>query len=163
MYFYNGITNSFPGGLFTSVCIVSMFDTRPFEHELFDRVARAFPSVKSLTVRNRMPQEHKRSMYSSDDNRDFSIVHYPHLTELRLIDVNDDYAEQFLVATKTRLPSLNLLQIEYQCLERITGKFINDATRVNCAQLKYLYTESSNGFSRAFYLYFPFAVINSMV
>ena len=38
---YNEITNNFPGGLFNSVRIVTLFDERPFEHKFFMRIAKS--------------------------------------------------------------------------------------------------------------------------
>ncbi|CAF4286414.1 unnamed protein product [Rotaria sordida] len=35
---YDRITNNFPGGIFTSVCKVSLWDKYPFEHEFFLRI-----------------------------------------------------------------------------------------------------------------------------
>ncbi|CAF3043203.1 unnamed protein product [Rotaria socialis] len=46
---YEHITNSFPGGFFKSVCVISLFDERPFEHESFLRIAQSFPCLKELT------------------------------------------------------------------------------------------------------------------
>ncbi len=40
---YENIANNFPGGLFTCVCEVSLFDEHPFEHELFIRITQSFP------------------------------------------------------------------------------------------------------------------------
>ena len=72
---------------------------------------------------------------TSDDNRDFSIIEYPHLTQLYLTDVHDDYIDQFLVNIKTCLPNDILLRINDKCLQRVTNNFTSDATQVNCTKL----------------------------
>jgi hypothetical protein len=56
---YENIANYFPGGVFTCVCKVSLFDEHPFEHEFFIRITRSFPFMKNLTISNQKPQKNK--------------------------------------------------------------------------------------------------------
>ncbi|CAF1127810.1 unnamed protein product [Rotaria sordida] len=100
MKYYDNITNNFPGGLFKYVHKVSLYDEHPFEHEFFLQIAQSFPFMKELTVNNCKPQKNK--LYN--DNKDFSIIEYPYLTSLSLIEVHDDYIEQFLLDMKMCLP-----------------------------------------------------------
>ncbi|CAF1289888.1 unnamed protein product [Rotaria sp. Silwood1] len=111
MKYYDNITNNFPGGLFKYVHKVSLYDEHPFEHEFFLQIAQSFPFMKELTVNNCKPQKNK--LYN--DNKDFSIIEYPYLTSLSLIEVHDDYIEQFLLDMKIvpyRALSSTLLFIE---------------------------------------------------
>ena len=49
---YDGITNSFPAGLFKYVRCAQLFGERPFEHTFFLRIAQAFPSLERLGIEN---------------------------------------------------------------------------------------------------------------
>ncbi|CAF4918167.1 unnamed protein product, partial [Rotaria sp. Silwood1] len=94
--YYESITNNFSCGLFKSVCEVSLYDERPFEHEFFMKIAKSFPFMQKLTLYN-----NKFDEQSKDDNRHLSIIEYPYLTHLDLNDAHDEYAEQFLLDIKT--------------------------------------------------------------
>jgi hypothetical protein len=63
------------------------------------RIAQAFPFLKDSTVSNLKPQNQKLN----EDGRHFPIIEYAHLNVLRLINAHVDYAEQFLLNTKTCL------------------------------------------------------------
>jgi hypothetical protein len=135
---YENIANYFPGGVFTCVCEVSLFDEHPFEHEFFIRITRSFPFMKKLTISNQKPQKNKHYRKLKNNNQDLSIIKYPHLKCLVFDDVHDDYVEQFLLDTKTYLPySVNLF-IDYKPLKRVTHKFTRKGTRINCAKLRYV-------------------------
>ena len=135
---YENISNKFPGGVFEYVRCVTLFDEHPFEHIFFYRIAQAFPFLSDLTVCNWESQNHKQDQDRNDDTRDSLIIKFPHLTELDLLEVHDDYIEQFLVDTKTCLPSSTYLLIEMDQLKRVTHNFTRDATRLNCAKVKNL-------------------------
>jgi hypothetical protein len=152
---YDHITNNFPGGLFKSVEKISLFDERPFEHEFFIRLTKAFPLLKKLSISNEEPQNYKNCQNSNNDNRYLSIIEFPHLTELSLSIIHDDYAEQFLVDTKTCLLNNITLQIDYECLQRVTHNFTNNATRVNCAKLTYLLISQYWRYPKLCDTYFP--------
>ncbi|CAF4589421.1 unnamed protein product, partial [Rotaria sp. Silwood2] len=137
--YYYTVTNNFPGGLFTCVRTISLYDEHPFEHEFFLRIAQSFPFMKILSLRNLKPQNNKLCRESQNDNQDFSIINYPYLTTLTLYDAHDDYIEEFLVDTKICLPNNAVhLNIYYEQVKRVTHNFIRDTTRINCAKLNSL-------------------------
>ncbi|CAF0767868.1 unnamed protein product [Adineta steineri] len=127
------LNNSFQGGMFVNVGCLTMTDSFPFEHEFFKTISVSFPFIKNLTICNLEPQ--KKKQHSS------TLISFPHLNLLNLIDAHDDYAEQFLVDTKTHLPCLLELCITYESLEIVTSNFTNDATRLYCSKLKGLHTD----------------------
>ncbi|CAF3909554.1 unnamed protein product [Adineta steineri] len=152
---YHHITNNFPGGLFNYVEDISLFDERPFEHEFFIRLTKAFPLLKKLRVSNEEPQNYKNCQNSNNDNRYSSIIEYPHLTDLSLTFVHEDYVEQFLLDTKACLLNNITLQIGYECLQRVTHNFTNNATRVNCAKLTCLLISQCWRYPKLCDTYFP--------
>ncbi|CAF3242981.1 unnamed protein product [Rotaria socialis] len=87
-----------------------------FEHEFFLRIAQSFPLVKALTLVNMKPQNGKQT----DDNQNLPIIEYAHLTTLDLTKSHLDYIEQFLLDTKTTLPSNVHLSVVYQALRKVT-------------------------------------------
>ena len=95
------IRNNFPGGLFKYVYQVSLHDEYPFKHEFFTQIARSFSVMKKLTINNNEPRNHTEHNESKYDNRNLPVVEYPHLTDLYLNHSHDDYAEQFLLDTRT--------------------------------------------------------------
>ncbi|CAF4226427.1 unnamed protein product [Rotaria magnacalcarata] len=129
---YNYITNTFRGGLFKHVCKISLVDERPFEHEFFLQIAKSFPFVRELRIHNREPQ--------NNDKQQCSIIEYPHLTKLVLIQnhSHENYLEQFLNSSKMYLSNNIYLIVDYDCLQRVTDNFTSDTTRMNCAKIKYL-------------------------
>ncbi|CAF1217434.1 unnamed protein product [Rotaria sp. Silwood1] len=139
---YDKITNNFPGGLFECVREISLFDERPFEHEFFLHIAQSFPLMEKLTLVNRKPQKNKQSRKSKDDDQDFSIVKYPHLNDLNLYEVHDDYIEQFLMDSKTYLPYHVELVTDHRLLENVTHNFKRDTTRINCSKINYVYSDT---------------------
>ena len=78
------------------------------------------------------PQNQDRN----DDTQHSSIIKFPHLTELNLLDVHDDYVEQFLLDTKTCLLNSIYLLVNVDQLKRVTHDFTRDATRLNCAKVE---------------------------
>jgi hypothetical protein len=148
--YYNNITNNFPGGIFECVREISLFDERPFEHEFFLRIAQSFPLIKELTLTNQKPQCRK----FKDDRQDFSIIKYPHLTYLNLDDTHEDYIEQFLDDTRTSLPYNMDFITDHQLLEKITGNFKRDSTRMNCSKLNYIYSRDICSLPKQFKNYF---------
>ncbi|CAF2208551.1 unnamed protein product [Rotaria magnacalcarata] len=134
-YYYN-VTNNFPGGLFTCVRQISLYDDRPFEHEFFLRIAESFPILKMLSLKNSKPQNNKLHRESKNDNQNFSIIKYPYLTNLTFYFAHDDYIEEFLVDTNICLPDNAVhLNIDYEALSRVTHNYTRDKTRINCAKL----------------------------
>jgi hypothetical protein len=149
------LTNSFPGGLFKFVHKVSLIDKRPFEYEFFIRIAQSFPLLKTLIINNRSPQNHKRCQQSNVNHSSLPVIEYPHLSILSLIRAHDDYIEQFLVHTKTCLSNYISLDIGYHRLQRLTNNFTADATRSNCAKVKYIYDIAGLNVPEHFHTYFP--------
>ncbi|CAF3982361.1 unnamed protein product [Rotaria sp. Silwood1] len=135
---YHRITNNFPGGIFKYVREISLFDERPFEHNFFFQISQSFPFMKKLTLINEKPQNDKQSRKLDDNNQNLSIIEYPHLSHLDLVDAHDDYVEQFLVDTNTCLPNNVFLNVDYQILKRVTQDFTRKTTRTNCRKLGFL-------------------------
>ncbi|CAF0910860.1 unnamed protein product [Rotaria sordida] len=135
MNYYDNISNNFPGGLFKNVHTVSLFDERPFEYEFFLQIAQSFPFMKKLNVNNKKPQKNKLYRKSKNDNQNLSIIKYPHLTRLSLVQAHDDYVEQFLLHTEVFLPNTVHLIVLYEVMKKITENFTRHATRINCAKL----------------------------
>ena len=127
---YDNITNHFPGGLFSTVHEIELFDERPFEHEFFLRLAQSFPFMKELVLHNREAQK--------NDNQQWSIIEYLHIILLDLIQAHDNYVEQFLNNAKCCLINDIYLHVDYNTLQRVTENFTNDVTRMNCSKIKWL-------------------------
>ncbi|CAF1443772.1 unnamed protein product [Adineta steineri] len=106
---------------------ISRIQTVPFEHEFFLRITQAFPNVKILRLDNEQPQK--------KNHQDSSITRYFHLTELHLLEVHDDYIEEFLSDSKTCLPNTVDLTIEYEAMQRVTENFTRSTTQINCSKL----------------------------
>jgi hypothetical protein len=155
--YYDNITNNFPGGLFTNVRNVSLFDERPFEHEFFTRIQKSFPFIERLCVTNYKPQNDKQS-HQSNNNQNLDIIKYSFLNVLN-INAHDDYIEQFLFHTKTDLQNDIILYVKYECLERVTNNFRRDITRINCAKIKKLYLRDEAKCLNSLQGYFPYAKI----
>ncbi|CAF2783665.1 unnamed protein product [Rotaria sp. Silwood2] len=160
MPYYGFITNNFPGGLFKYVRMVSLYDEYPFEHEFFLRVVQSFPYMEQLYMCNRKSQNCKQSYELSNDNQNLSVTEYFFLSELRIINVHDDYIEEFLFDTKACLPHNVILYIKYESLQRVTDNFTRDATRINCAKIVELYLCSEPQHSNSLQGYFPNAKIS---
>ncbi|CAF4530625.1 unnamed protein product, partial [Rotaria sp. Silwood2] len=147
---YENLTNNFPGGLFNTVQQIELFDERPFEHEFFIKISQSFPFLKELTIINSEQQK------SNNENRKYSIINYYHLTKLHLVHVHDDYAEQFLLDTKTYLSNYIQLSIHYDQLQRVTEYFTRNTTRYNCSKVKQLYLYGLSQLPKQYNTYFPY-------
>ncbi|CAM4843584.1 unnamed protein product [Rotaria magnacalcarata] len=148
------ITNNFPPIIFSSVTDLKLSDTVPFKPEFFIRIARSFPSLKYLFVRNiRSPVWSFRESSSVNDHS-YSIVEYSHLILLDIDFVNIDYVDQFLNESKTRLPCLTELVVQFNALKNVTENFTRDATRRNCAKVKRLIIKNLIDFPKDVYRYF---------
>ena len=152
---YDQITNHFPGGLFHCVREISLFDDRPFEHQFFLRIAQSFPAIEVITLRNDKPQKKKQSRKSSK-NQSVSLIDYPHLRELDLLEAHEDYYEEFLLHTLIFLPNFLRLFADYRQLKKATHRFQRNATRLNCSRIHSLcLLSSSDRLSKHFKQYFP--------
>ncbi|CAF1676580.1 unnamed protein product, partial [Rotaria magnacalcarata] len=130
------IGNTFPSIVFSSVRHLAVHDIVPFKHEFFMRIARFFPLIKQLRVINFEPQT--LNELNSQNDQLYSIVEYPYLISLTLSNAHIDYVEQFLNETKTRLPRLTKLHVNYNQLTIVTENFTRDITRINCTNVKEL-------------------------
>ena len=88
---YTFISNSFPGGLFQYVRVVSLYDESRFESEFFFRIAHSFPLMKKLRLVNQKLQNHKQHQESQKNNRNFCPIEYSCLSDLLFGDVHDDF------------------------------------------------------------------------
>ena len=149
------IANRFPTIVFNRVTFLRVYDFVPFEHEFFIRIATAFPLLKCFNVMNLMPQVWNVNGIQSNDNQSYSIVAYSHLISLDLRFVCIDYIEEFLLETKTHLLRPIELKVRYDQLKTVTKNFTNDATRLNCANVKRLITEPISVYLQEVYDYFP--------
>jgi hypothetical protein len=148
-----GIT--FPSMDFSRVRELAVYDNNAFKHEFFLRIACFFPLLKKLRVINYGPQRQMEDNSISNNNELYSTVEYPNLISLCLRYSHIDYVEQFLNETKTRLPHLTKLTVNYDELRIVTENFTRDATRRNCAQVKQLDIYETIVLSKDFYNYFP--------
>ena len=128
------IGNTFPPMDFSRVRELEVHDKIAFKHEFFLRIARFFPLLKKLSVINFKSQSQMRDNSVSNNNELYSIVEYPNLISLCLRSSHIDYVEQFLNETKTHLPHLTKLVVDYDELRFVTKNFTRDATRRNCAK-----------------------------
>jgi hypothetical protein len=150
------ISNGFPEGIFTNIRKVSLVEIlRSFEHEFFLRIARVFPLLNHLIVRNRLPQKYKRSYQPDKSDQIPLIVEFSHLIHLELLHQHIDYVEQFLLATNTHLPRLIKLTIKYEHLQIITENFTRDVMHLNCSKLEHLDFGRLIVHHQEFYQYFP--------
>ena len=66
------------------------------------------------------------------------VVQYLHLTSLDFGRADIDYVEQMLNESKTRLPCLTELRVDYDQLKTVTNNFTRDSTRLNCINVEEL-------------------------
>ncbi|CAF4036492.1 unnamed protein product [Adineta steineri] len=141
------LTNNFPNAIFDGVYYLSIHDVLPFEHEFFIRLSHAFPSLKHLTVINTTAQQ--------NNNQSYSLIEFKNLNYLNVMPADISYLAQFLLNTRTNLPSLAELHVKYKHLKTVTEDFTRDATRFNCTKMKRLYTEGTSVHSNDYFRYFP--------
>jgi hypothetical protein len=160
------IGNSFTNTIFKNVTCLGVYDGIPFEHEFFVRLARCFPLLKSLIIVNCKAQSIDTAKSEHENNGSFEVVQYRHLTSLDFGRTHIDYVEQMLNESKTRLPFLTELRIDYDQLKTVTNNFTRDATRINCINVEELdFHNRSNhddnddhsikAQSKDFHVYFP--------
>ncbi|CAF1430375.1 unnamed protein product [Rotaria sordida] len=142
------MSNCFQGGNFDNVRLLSMYDVRPFEHELFKIIAQDFPFLQQLSIYNDNSQKNKQHHLST-------LITFSYLYKLNLFCAHHNYAIQFLSENNTRLPCLTNLIIMYETLRTITHDFTNDVTRRNCTKIISLITHEPLVGSQNFYSYFP--------
>ena len=113
-----------------------------------------FRLLKSLRVINETPQKNKHCEEIEGDNHYLSIAQYPHLIDLHLHEVHEDYVEQFLLHTRTFLPNNVRILAEAQALEKVTGYYQRDATRINCSKISWSFFAEERPSSEHFEDYF---------
>ena len=162
------IGNCLTDTIFQNVTFLCICDLTPFEHEFFLRLARCFPSLQNLVIWNGKAQSRDGARSDYDNNGLLGVVQYPHLRSLEFIRVHINYVEQMLNESKTRLPCLAELRIDYDHLTSVTNNFTRDATRLNCINVQDLLpyrldlgdNENTNdpaiiAQSEDFHIYFP--------
>ncbi|CAF4578626.1 unnamed protein product [Rotaria sp. Silwood2] len=132
------IGNSYTNTIFKNVTFLCVYDGIPFEHEFFVRLARCFPLLKALLIINYKAQSKDSARSEHDNNESFEVVQYLHLRSLEFCRTHIDYVEQMLNESKTHLPCLTELVIDYDQLKTITNNFTRDATRLNCINVEEL-------------------------
>jgi hypothetical protein len=115
--------------------------------------------MEELFLTNRKPQNRKQSYESNDNNRNLSPIQYFFLNELHIVNVHDDYIEQFLFHTKAYLQNNVHLYINYESLQRVTHNFTRDATRITCAKISKLSLHGQAKRSNSLEEYFSYAKI----
>jgi hypothetical protein len=139
------ITSRFPSIVFDTVTHLNVYDIVPLKHEFFMRISRNFPLLKCFSMTNYMSQssiyEGLGDIWESDENPSNSVIEYPHLISLDITDVHMDYIAQFLLETKTHLPCLAELKVNYKNLKTVTMNFTREAMRRNCSKVKRLIVE----------------------
>jgi hypothetical protein len=152
------VSSAFPGGLFINVRVLTLSDLYcPFDHKIYDRIARSFPFLTGLTVINYKPRSYKISQEAKRNNQMLPVIVFPHLTHLEICFGSIDITEHLLVDTNTLLPRLIHLKILYSYLEEVTENFTREATRRNCVNIKRLDCISTPFVHyKDFYLYFPY-------
>ena len=145
------IGNIFPSIIFNHVKILLIEDVIPFQHEFFIRLAWSFPLLEQLCVFNLKSQ----TLLLDNSNNSNAIVKYSHLMKLDIRDVHIDYIDQFLNYTKTCLPSLIELTVDYNLLKYVTEDFTRNETRFNCRNVKKINMTEKNIQSKDFFVYFP--------
>ncbi|CAF1420546.1 unnamed protein product [Adineta steineri] len=151
-------TNKFPDGcVFVNVRhFVARSVWRPFEHEFFAQISRAFPLLNKLEIHNILAQNKKITYQQDGYEQTSSVIQFPHLTELDLSGSSLDYVEQFLFDFYTRLTSLNTLHVEYELLLFATQYFTEDAARANCLKVKHIFfNQKPRTYPENFRDYFP--------
>ncbi|CAF1577956.1 unnamed protein product [Rotaria magnacalcarata] len=149
------IGNNIPNIMFTTVTHLKLWDKHPFKHEFFIRLTQAFPFLQDLSIKIIQPpfwKSRERHLYEIDW---CSIVEYPYLVSLNITCAHIHYVEHFLNDTKTHLPRLTELKVNYGNLEIVTNKFTRAETRRNCAKIKQLIPEQSMIYPKDVYDYFP--------
>jgi hypothetical protein len=91
--------------------------------------------MEKLSVCNETRQINKRFQ---NENRDLSIIKYPNLKQLDLIDTCIDYYKQFLFDNKTCLPFDIRVAMSYELVKKVTRNFTRNRTRCNCAKINFI-------------------------
>ena len=115
--------------------------------------------MEELYVVNRQSQNHKQSSQSKNDDRNHSVIKYNSLIDLHLVNVHDDYVEEFLLNTRTDFRNNIRLDVDYEALQRVTKNFTRDDMRINSKKINQLHLFHTLEFSKLLEEYFPSANI----
>ncbi|UJR07473.1 hypothetical protein I4U23_011762 [Adineta vaga] len=149
------ITHNFSGGTFMTVRVLSLVDNdHPFEYQFFGIIARSFPLLTRLTIRNTIGQKEKRYNELMKFEDQYQIIEYSHLVELDCAHVHIDYVEQFVSQSNTNLPYREKSSFERQMTEEklevnlknaptIVGKFDKAMKEFMEAEIKSMTTTLS--------------------
>jgi hypothetical protein len=118
---------------------LTLYDARPFKHEFFQWISRAFPLLKYLKINNLTSPKSKYQIESFSEKQISSKISYLYLIQLQLFHAHTEYADQFLNYANAYVPRLQTLAIQYDKLITVTNNFTNDTTRLICNQLKQLF------------------------
>ncbi|CAF1007740.1 unnamed protein product [Adineta ricciae] len=129
------ITNNLPTTVYDSVTHLKLSDEKPFNYEFFYRLARIFPSVRSLCIWNLLSPFSTYREYCSKDEHWCSMIEYSQLISLDISFTHIHYVEQFLNETKVCLPRLTELKVKHRHLRTVTDNFTRDVTRRNYSDL----------------------------
>jgi hypothetical protein len=139
-----------PSGIFASVRFLMLYtnNQQSFEHQFFVKVSQSFPCLERLYIIGTEPQLF--------NNQTLPLIEFLYLKML-IFDENIhlDYILQFLTHTKTHLPKLDGLQINYEDLTAVTHVFTNTEILVNCARVTDLYVNEQFVRSTEFNRFFP--------
>jgi len=125
------ISNNFPNIVFGTVTHLHVYYMIPMKHGFFMWISRAFPLLKCFSLNNQISQSVIWDILESDYNSSYCVIEYSHLMILNIFDVHTDYVEQFLLETKTHLPLLAELIVNYTQLKTVIMDFTKNATRRN--------------------------------
>lgn len=139
--------NAFQGGQFDQARKLIMYDQRPFEHRLFQIIARDFPFLQILYVSN--PEGQK------DKDHSCPLITFTHLYQLCLGSAHADYAVEFLSNANISLPRLVGLSVTYEALATVINNCTSNQTRLICNRITCLHIPEPFVRPSNFHLYFP--------
>ncbi|CAF0761621.1 unnamed protein product [Adineta steineri] len=84
-----------------------------------------------------------------------SIIEFLHLIVLDVKDAHFYYLEHFLNETKTHLPCLTELKVNYDKLEDVTKNFRKDEMRRNCSRVQRIILDRPIVYAEHVYRFFP--------
>ena len=93
-----------------------------------------------------------------NNNRHLPMIEYPHFTGLELLDIHDDYAEQFLLHTRTCFSNSGsfVYPLSTQSKESLIILQETQHESMNCGKVKsVLYASGRSNLPEHFKLYFP--------
>jgi hypothetical protein len=161
--FFVRIARSFP--LLRSFQVKNLLSTRDqfefdnnqfeFDNNQFEFDNNQFDSDSDQFESDSIRSESDSNQFEFDNNQSYTIVEYPHLRTLNVSCAHIDYIDQLLDESKTRLPQLTELEIDYKNLRMVTKNFTRDATRLNCSKVKKLDVYDTMAYPEELYRYFP--------